>query len=108
LPRKNVSKSAHGKNPDVVYHANQALAWLHLLLGETAAAASAVKVVLEKSRADESPAVQYAAAIAPLRGHAHVAARLMGFVDALFERLPSQCDSLQQRAWELLCRSVAE
>jgi predicted ATPase/DNA-binding XRE family transcriptional regulator len=100
--------SEHGTNPEVVRKANECLACLHLLLGETGAAEAAARIVLNTMRSDETLVVQYVAAIVALRGHPHVAARLMGFVDALLDRVPSQRDSLQQRTWELLCASVVE
>jgi hypothetical protein len=100
--------SEYGTNPEIVHKANECLACLYLLLGEPDAARPVAKVVLNAMRADETLVVQYVAGIAALGGHPHVAARLMGYVDALLERVPSQRDLLQQRAWELLCTSLAE
>jgi hypothetical protein len=64
--------------------------------------------VLGVVRSDESLIVQCVAGIAAFRGHSHVAAGLMGFVDALVEREASRRDSLQQRSWDDLCSSVAK
>lgn len=100
--------SAYGTNPEVVRTANECLACLHLLLGETDAAATAARVVLDAMRSDDTLVVQYVAAIVSLRGHPHAAARLMGFIDALLERIPMQRDFLQQQSWELLCSSIAK
>jgi predicted ATPase len=100
--------SEHGTNPDIVLNARQCLLLLHLLLGEADAAAAEARAVLSVARSDESLIVEYVAAIAALRGHPHVAARLMGFIDALLTRVPGNRDALQQRAWELLCTSVAK
>lgn len=97
-----------GTTPEIVNKANECLATLHLLLGEADAAEAAARVVLKAMRSDETPVVQYVAGIAVLRGHPHVAARLMGFIDALLESVPSERDLLQQLTWELLCTSIAK
>jgi hypothetical protein len=78
------------------------------LLGETDAAETAARVVLNAMRSDDTMVVPYVAAIASVRGHPHAAARLMGFIDALLERHSSQRDLLQQQSWELLCTSIAK
>jgi predicted ATPase/transcriptional regulator with XRE-family HTH domain len=101
-------ESEHGAMPEVLDKANGCLACLHLLLGETDAAEGAARAVLSATRSDESLVVQYVAGIAALRGHSLVAARLMGFIDALLERVPSQRDLLQQRTWDLVCAAVAK
>jgi predicted ATPase/DNA-binding XRE family transcriptional regulator len=100
--------SAYGTNPEVVRTANECLACLHLLLGQTDAAETAARVVLNAMRSDDTMVVQYVAAIASFRGHPHAAARLMGFIDALLERHSSQRDFLQQQSWELLCTSISK
>ena len=104
---KEMLASEHGANPEVVSIANQCLALVHLLLGEPDEAEAAVRVVLDLTQSDESLVVQYVAGIAALRGYPHVAARLMGFIDALLDRVPSQRDSLQQQTWDVLCASVS-
>ena len=97
-----------GTNLDIALLANQSLACLHLLLGETDAAAAAAKFVLDNTQSNETLVLQDVAAIAALRGRPHVAARLMGFVDALIERSSSRRDMLQQRTWDLLCASLEQ
>ncbi len=100
--------SEHGMTPAVVLQANECLACLHLLLGEADAAEAATRVVFNATGRDEALAVQYVAGVASLRGHPHVAARLMGFIDASLERFPLERDSLQRRTWNLLFASVAK
>ena len=95
-------------NPDVALSARQCLSLLHLLLGEADAAAAEARALLSLARSDESLVVEYVAAIAAFRGHPHVAARLMGFIDALLTRVPGHRDTLQQQACELLSTSVSE
>jgi tetratricopeptide (TPR) repeat protein len=100
--------SEHVTNPDVALSARQCLSLLHLLLGEADAAAAEARALLSLARSDESLVVEYVAAIAAFRGHPHVAARLMGFIDALLTRVPGHRDTLQQQACELLSTSVSE
>ena len=100
--------SEDGALPEIACRAYQHLACLHLLVGETDAAAAAASAVLEGPQADETLVVQYVAAIAALRGYPHEAARLMGFVDHIVESDPGRRDALQRRAWDILCASLAE
>jgi predicted ATPase/DNA-binding XRE family transcriptional regulator len=103
-----VLASEHGLTPAVVHQANECLACLHLLLGEADAAEAAARAVFNGAGRDEALVVQYVAGVAILRGHPHAAARLMGFIEASLERAPLRRDTLQQRAWDLLCASVAK
>jgi hypothetical protein len=98
--------SEYGTTPEVVHVANASLAMLHLLLDDPDAAEWAARAVLDTVRSDESLAIQYVAGVAAMRGHPHVAARLMGFVDALLSRRPQQRDLLQQQTWDLLRTSL--
>ena len=78
---------------------------LQLLLGDVAAAAASTNDLLGRMRPTMSssyPACEYAASVAAMRGHAHIAARLLGFVGAVEERIHFRRMNMRQATYEAL------
>ena len=78
---------------------------LQLLLGDVAAAAASTHDLLGRMRPTMSssyPACEYAASVAAMRGHAHIAARLLGFVGAVEERIHFRRMNMRQATYEAL------
>jgi hypothetical protein len=78
---------------------------LQLLLGDVAAAAASTNDLLGRMRPTMSssyPACEYAASVAAMRGHAHIAARLLGFVGAVEERIHFRRMNMRQRTYGAL------
>jgi hypothetical protein len=53
------------------------------------------------------PACEYAASVAAMRGHAHIAARLLGFIGAVEERVRFRRMNMRQRTYEALRARLA-
>jgi predicted ATPase/DNA-binding XRE family transcriptional regulator len=83
---------------------------LQLLLGDVAAAAASTHDLLGRMRPTMSssyPACEYAASVAAMRGHAHIAARLLGFIGAVEERVRFRRMNMRQRTYEALRARLA-
>jgi len=93
--------SEYGDTPEVVISALEALVTLRLALGEFDEAAVAARSLLERTQRDTAPWCHVAAIVA-LRGHAEVAARLAGFIDALYAQSLLPRNRLEQGSYEIL------
>lgn len=78
---------------------------LQLLLGDVAAAAASTNDLLSRTRPTTSSsyaACEYAASVAAMRGHPRSAARLLGFVGAVEERIGFRRMNMRQATYEAL------
>jgi predicted ATPase len=91
--------------PEVALQALAGAVNLQLLLGDVDAAADSTKELLGRMRPTMSssyPPCEYAASVAAMRGHGHIAARLLGFLGALEERIHFRRSNLRQATYEAL------
>lgn len=91
----------------VALSAHEKLAAYRLILGDVDAAEVSVREMLACGGADET-AVLYLAAIAARRGQSEIAARFMGFGDALLTKKPTLRDPLQDPIRDSLITSLRE
>ena len=83
---------------------------LRILLGDVDAAAELTKELFGRMRPTMSssyPACEYAASVAAMRGHGRSAARLLGFLGALEDRIHFRRNNLRQAAYRALCTLLA-
>jgi hypothetical protein len=83
-------RSEFGWVPEVALQALDGAVNMQLLLGEIDAAAESTNDLLGRMRpimSSSYPACEYAASVAAMRGHGHIAARILGFIDAVEARI---------------------
>ncbi len=93
--------SEFGDSNEVRISALEALTFIHLQLDEVDAAAAAARELLDGVPRDAAPWCHLAAIVA-LRGETDAAARLLGFIDALYAQSLLPRRGLERRSYELL------
>jgi predicted ATPase/transcriptional regulator with XRE-family HTH domain len=93
--------SDFGDSSEVRSSALEALTFIHLQLDEVDAAAAAARELLDAAPRDAAPWCHLAAIVA-LRGETAAAARLLGFIDALYTESLLPRRVMERRSYELL------
>jgi tetratricopeptide (TPR) repeat protein len=98
--------SEFGQMPEIAINGLESLTTLRLLQGDIVRAVAAVRQLLVITRGPTTVWRHIAAAVA-LQGHVHLAARLLGFVDATPPEIWAT-DPIEQRSYDLLRTAVCE